>query len=441
MQVSVETTSGLERRLTIAIPAEKIEAEVNQRIKQTAPKVKLDGFRPGKVPARVVRQRFGQGIRQEVLGELMSSSFYDAVTQEKLKPAGQPEIEPKQIEEGKDFSFTATFEVYPEFDLIDLKGVEIKRPVTEVTDADVAEMIETLRKQQATFAEADKAAEEGDQVNIDFEGFKDGEAFAGGKAEGADLVLGSKQMIPGFEDGLVGAKAGEEKELNLTFPEDYHAENLKGADVVFKVKVNTVKASKLPELDDEFFAKFNITEGGLDALKAEVKKNMERELKQALKNRIKQQVMDAILEKNSIDIPSSLIEQEINALRQQMFQQFGGGGQMPNLDASLLPNELFTDQANRRVKLGLLLSKAVEAHGIKADADKVRETVEDIASAYESSDEVVNYYYSNQQLLGQVQAMVLEDDVVDKLLDSADVSEQNLSYSELMQEVGGNRAA
>ena len=218
MQVSVETTSGLERRLTITIPADKIQTEVDQRIKELAPKVQLDGFRKGKVPVKVVSQRYGEGVRQEVLGEMMSSSFQEAVTQEELRPAGQPAVDAKEAAKGKDFVFVATFEIYPEVALNKLEGVEIQRPVTEISDEDVDQMIETLRKQQATFEDAEKAAEDGDQVNIDYEGFKGEEAFEGGKGEGQDLVLGSKSMIPGFEDGLVGAKAGDEKELNLTFP-------------------------------------------------------------------------------------------------------------------------------------------------------------------------------------------------------------------------------
>lgn len=435
MQVSVETTSGLERRLTIAIPSEKIQSEVDKRIQNVAPKVKLDGFRAGKVPLKVVRQRFGENIRQEVLGEMMSSTFQEAVVQEKLKPAGQPKVELKKTDAGKDFSFTATFEIYPEFKVIDLKGVAIARPITEITDADIDEMIETLRKQQASFEETDKAAAEGDQVNIDFEGFKDGVAFEGGSSKGSDLVLGSKSMIPGFEDGLIGLKAGDQKDLNITFPADYHSEALKGAAVVFKVKVNSVKTKNLPEIDDAFIEKFGLKEGGIAALREEVKKNMGRELKQALKNRIKQQVLDAMLEKNTIEVPKALLSQEIDAMRRQMFQQFGGGAQLQDLDTNLLPAELFSDQATRRVSLGLLLSSLIEDKKIKPEADKVRETIEEIASSYEAKEEVINYYYKNKQQLAQVEALVLEDQAVELLLSSADVSDAKMSYEELMKTV------
>lgn len=440
MQVSVETTSGLERRLTITIPADKINAEIDVRVKDVAPKVNLNGFRKGKVPANVVRQHYGAGIRQEVLGEMMSQSFQDAVIQEKLRPAGQPAVEPKQIDPKKDFSFTATFEVYPEVELTSLDGVEIKNPVTDITASDVDDMIETLRKQQATFEVADKAAEEGDELDINFEGLKDGEAFEGGSAENSSIVIGSGRMIPGFEDGLVGLKAGDEKELNLAFPDDYHAEELKGAAVVFKVKVNSVKAQQLPEINEEFISKFGVKEGGIDELKVEVEKNMQRELKQALKNRVKTQIMDAMIEKNTIELPKSLVDQEVNVMRQQMFQQFGGGAQLENFDESLLPAELFSEQASKRVALGLLLSKVVEDNQLKADEEAVREQVEEIASQYETKDEVVDYYYNNPQQLQQVESLVLENQVVDFLLAQAKVSDEKLSYEELIK-LSANQAA
>ena len=432
MQVSVETTSGLERRLTITIPAANIKSEVDARVAKTAPQVKINGFRQGKVPASVVRQRFGGSIRQEVLGELMSQSFQDAVIQEKLRPAGQPTVEPKQIDNKKDFSFTATFEVYPEIEMTPLTGVSIKKPITEICAADVDDMIVTLRKQQAAFVESNKAAETDDQVNIDFEGFKDGEVFDGGKAEGSDLILGSNSMIPGFEDGLIGVKAGDERELNLHFPEDYHAENLKGAAVVFKIKVNSVKEQQLPAMNKEFMSKFGVKEGGEAELKIEIEKNMQRELKQALKNRVKTQVMDAVLKQNSIEVPQTLVNNEIGTMRQQMMQQFGGGAQLEGMDENLLPAELFQDQAERRVSLGLLLSKVVEDNDLKPEESAVREAVEEIASAYEAQQEVIDYYYNNSEQLQQVEGLVLENAVIELLLSQSDVSDEKLSYEELI---------
>jgi len=437
MQVSVETTSGLERRLTIAVPAKNIQVEIDKRIQKIAPQVKLDGFRQGKVPLKVVHQRYGESIRQEVLGDVMSSSFQQAVIQEKLKPAGQPKVELKKVEPGKDFAFTATFEIYPEFKVADLKGSTVERPATTISAADVEEMIETLRKQAATFVDSDKPAAEGDKVNIDFDGFKDGVAFEGGSSKGSDLVIGSKSMIPGFEDGIIGLSVGSEKDLNLTFPAEYHAEDLKGAAVVFKIKVNSIKRSELPEVNDAFIERFGVKEGGIEALKAEVQKNMERELKQALKHRVKQQVLDALIEKNAIDVPKSLINQEIDVMRQQMFQQFGGGAQLKDLDANLLPAELFSEQATRRVSLGLILNQLIEEKQLKPEPNKVREMVEEIASAYEAKEEVINYYLKNKQQLAQVEAVVLEDLAVQTLLETATVTDATLSYEELMKAVGG----
>lgn len=430
MQVSIETTTGLERRLTIGVPADNVDAEVEKRLKEASRTVRIDGFRPGKVPLKVVKKRYGEGVRQEVLGEVMSKAFYDAVTEKELKPAGQPAIEPKVNEEGKDFEFVATFEVYPEIELADLSALEVTKLNAEVTDADVDNMVEVLQKQQATWEAAEKAAAEGDQVNIDFEGFKDGEAFEGGTAEGTDLELGSNRMIPGFEDGLVGLKAGDEKTLELTFPEDYHSEELKGAAVEFKVKVNSVSERKLPELNDEFYEKFGI-EGGKEGFLKDIRSNMERELKQAAKNKVKSQVMDGLIEANKVDVPAALAANEINVLRQQAMQQFGGAS--ANLDASILPDELFKEQAERRVALGLLMSEFVQANKLTADKDKVKETIDEFASTYHDPEEVVNYYYSNEEQLAAVESLVLEDQVVEKILESAKVTEKSSTYDEVLK--------
>ncbi len=432
MQVSIETTSALERRLTVGVPAERVENEVNTRLQKAAKTVRLDGFRPGKVPFKVVKQRFGAGVRQEVIGEVMSQSFYEAVAQEKLKPAGQPAIEPKSLEEGKDLQYIATFEVFPEIELGDYSELEVTKPVAEITAADVEKMVGILRQQQASWTEAERAAVEGDQLNIDFVGTKDGEEFAGGKGEGIDLELGSGRMIPGFEDGLVGLKAGEEKTLALTFPEDYHAEDLKGAAVEFKVTVNKVSEQQLPELDDEFFAKYGVKEGGEEKFREEITKNMGRELDNAIKGKVKGQVMDGLIDSHpEVQVPTALVGQEIEVLRGQMAQQFGP--QASKLDVkSILPDEMFTEQAERRVKLGLILNELVASRELKADADKVKETIETMASTYEDPEEVINYYYGNQQQLQQIEGMVLEDSVVDSILADATVTEQTSSYDEVL---------
>ncbi len=430
MQVSVETTSSLERQMTVTVPAERIENDVDSRLKQTARTARIDGFRPGKVPMKVIKRRYGQGVRQEVLGEVIQSSFYEAVTQEKLKPAGGPNIEPKQADEGADFQYVATFEVYPEVTLADFSVAEIVKETSEIADADVEEMVATLRKQQSGWNEVERAAEDGDRANIDFEGFKGGEAFDGGKAEGHELVLGSSTMIPGFEDGLVGKSAGDEVELNLSFPEQYHSEELAGQEVTFKVKVNSVSAPELPELDAEFFAKFGINETDFDGFKQEISKNMAREVKQALRAKVKNAVLNELVKVNSVDVPKALIDGEVDRLRQQAVQQFGGGA---GIDASALPAELFSEQAKNRVAIGLLVGELIQSNELKADEDRVRSTIEEMAETYQQPQEVVDYYYGNPEQLAQVEALVLEDQVVDLLLSQAKVTEKAVGYQDAIK--------
>lgn len=432
MQVSLQTTSGLERKLTVGIPAERVDSEVNVRLQKASKTVRLDGFRPGKVPMKVMKQRFGAGVREEVMQEVMNQSFSEAITQENIKPAGMPSIEPKNIEEGSDLEYVATFEVLPEIETKDYSSMTVERPIAEVGDADIDKMIETLREQQSTWEDVDRAAAEGDQVNINYVGTKDGEAFEGGTADNSPLELGSNRMIPGFEDGILGLKAGEEKVLSLTFPEDYQAEELKGAAVEFAVSVNSVAEKKLAELNDELFEKFGVKEGGEEKFREDVASNMKRELEKAIKTKVNNQVMDALVAiHDDLQIPQALIKQEITTLKQQMVQQFGGQAESLDID-SLLPDDMFTEQADRRARLGLVLHAYVNSEGLTADPDKVKETIEGFAATYEDPEEVINYYYSNQQQLQQVQSMVLEDAVVEKLLGQATVTEKACSYEEVM---------
>ncbi|UZJ45483.1 trigger factor [Marinimicrobium sp. C6131] len=431
MQVSIETTSGLERRLTVGVPAAEVDSEVQKRLQQAAKNIRINGFRKGKVPMKVVKQRYGEGVRQEVLGDVINRSFYEAVRKEDVKPAGQPSIEPKQFEEGKDLEYVATFEVYPSVELGDFSNIEVTRYKADVTAEDVDKMIDVLREHQATWKEVDRAAQDGDQVNIDFVGTRDGEAFEGGSAEGQNLVLGSGSMIPGFEEGLVGLKAGDEKTLKLTFPEDYQAEELRGASVEFKVTVNSVSEKELPELDKDFYAKFGVEKGGKPQFRKEVKANMARELKNAIKAKTKNQVMDALLETHKPELPKALVSSEIETLRQQMMQRFGG--QQQNFDVkSLLPDTMFQEDAERRVALGLIVGEIVKENQIKVDADRVREMVEELASTYEEPEAVVNYYYENRQLLSSVESAALEDQVVDFILDKAKVTDESSSYDDIV---------
>jgi trigger factor len=433
MQVSIETTSGLERRLTVGVPAERIESEVNNRLQKAAGNVKLAGFRPGKVPMKVMKQRFGAGVRQEVLGEVMSQSFQEAVIQEKLRPAGQPSIEPRNLEAGKDLEYIATFEVFPEVEVVEIKNFEVEKPVAEVTDTDVDNIIEVFRKQQGTWDVVERAAASGDKVNIDYVGTRDGEEFGGGTATGSDLELGSGRMIPGFEDGVAGMKPGEEKTLQLSFPDDYHNEELKGAAVEFKIKLNSVQALVPAELNEELFAKYGVEEGGLETFRSEVRENMARELKNAIQGKIKQQVMDSVSAAHeALEVPRALVQREVEAMRNQMFQQFGGaGGQDLDLK-SLLPDDMFKENAERRVRLGLVLAELVGKFALKADGDKVRATIEEMASTYQDPDEVINYYYSNQEQLAAIESRVLEDQMVEKLLENAHIVEKACSYQDAL---------
>ncbi|WP_409259369.1 trigger factor [Pseudomonas sp. KCJK9009] len=436
MQVSVENTSALERRMTIAVPAERVENEVNKRLQQTAKRAKIAGFRPGKVPMTVIRQRFEADARQEAFGDLVQASFYEAIVEQKLNPAGAPAVEPKSFEKGKDLEFVAIFEVFPEFTVAGLESIKVERLSAEVADSDLDNMLEVLRKQNTRFEAVERAAQNDDQVNIDFVGKVDGEAFAGGSAKGTLLVLGSGRMIPGFEEGLVGAKAGEERVVNVTFPEDYQNLDLAGKAAEFTITVNSVSAPVLPELNEVFFAQFGIKESTLEGFRAEVRKNMERELRQAIKTKVKNQVMDGLLAANPIEVPKALLENEVNRLRVQAVQQFGG-----NIKPEQLPVELFEEQAKRRVVLGLIVAEVVKQFELKPDDAKVREMIEEMASAYQEPEQVIAWYYKNDQQLNEVRSVVLEEQVVDTVLQKATVTDKSVSYEEAVKPAEAPAAA
>lgn len=430
MQVSIETTEGLERKMTVAIPQEQVDSAVMARLQEASHNVNLNGFRKGKVPMKVIKNRFGKGVRQEVIGELVNKSYFDALSQENVKPAGQPRIEPTQMDEGSDVEFVATFEVYPEVIVPDFSTLKAERETATVSEDDIDKMIETLRSQRQTWQEVDRECKEGDKVNIDFVGTRDGEAFEGGSAQGTDLVLGSGGMIAGFEDGIVGCKAGDTTTLPLTFPEDYQAAELAGAAVEFAITVNTVNEQFLPAVDEEFFKSFGVEEGGLAAFREEVSGNMERELKTASRNKLKNQIMDAVVDAVDLAVPQGLMDQEIDQLRNQALQQMGGG---QGIDPSMLPAELFQENASRRVVLGLVLGEVVKEQNLTADPVKVREAIEEIASTYESPEEVVNWYYGNAEQLNAVESSVVEDQVFDYIIEQADIMDKQLSYEEVIK--------
>ena len=429
MQVSVETTQGLQRKMTIALPAEDIDSAVTERLQSLGKTTKMNGFRPGKVPYNVLKKRFEPQVRSEVLGSLINKSFYDAVQQEKLRPAGQPEIAPEdEKDKGADgFSYVATFEVYPEFDPVYNDKISVIKPQVEIEDSDVDEMIESLIKQRADFKVVDRASANDDQIIIDFTGRIEGEEFDGGKAEKAPLVLGSGSMIEGFESQLIGLAAGDKKTIQVTFPEDYEAEHLAGKATEFDINVHEVKESFLPELNEELVKSFGIEDGTIAGLKADITKNMERELKQRVDNEIKTQIMDGLLELNPIDIPSALVKEEIDRQREQMMQQMPG-----DADASFLSDELFSEQAERRVRLGLVVGEIVRKDEIKADATAVRAQVESMAGSYQDPQQVIDYYYSNPEMLRNVEGLVLEEAVTAKVLDASAVTDEKRSFQDMM---------
>ena len=431
MQVSVETIEGLGRKMTIELPQTDIDSKVAERLQSISKTARINGFRPGKVPMNVVKKRFEPQVKGEVLGALINESFYEAVQQESLRPAGQPEIKPVEGAEKNDegFSYEATFEVYPEFDPKFDKSLKITRPVVEIQTTDVDEMVNKLLEQRKEFSAVDRASADGDQIVIDFTGRLDGEEFEGGKAEKAPLVLGSNQMIPGFEEQLVGLSGGAEKTIKVTFPEEYQAPNLAGKECEFDIVVHEVKEPSLPELNEELVKSFGIEDGQIDSLRADIQKNMERELKARLDNDVKTQVMDGLIELNPIDVPAALVKEEIGRQREQFMEKMQGQAEM---DGSTLPDELFTEQAKRRVQLGLIVGEIVRRDSITADAGKVREQVEHMAGSYQDPQQVIDYYYSNPELLQNIEGLVLEDTVTQTVVEQSTVTDESRAFSDVM---------
>ncbi|MBE1299112.1 MAG: trigger factor [Alteromonadaceae bacterium] len=429
MQVSVEANEGLERRLTITVPADTVDSAVKSRLQQLAKTQRINGFRPGKVPVSVIKKRYGSAVRQEIAGEVMQRNFYEAIMQEKLNPAGMPSFEMKTDKDGQDLEFVAAFEVYPEFELADTKDIEIEKTVVDIAESDIDAMMETLRKQHATWAETDGEVTEDSRVVIDFNGSIDGEEFDGGKSEDFMLEMGKGRMIPGFEDPILGKKAGDELTSEVTFPEDYHAENLKGKAASFAIVVKKVEVMELPEINEEFAKTFGVESGDVSELRAEVTKNMERELSQTLKAKLKEQVIAGLIEKNPIDLPEALVKQEIGALREQAQQRFGAqaGPDMPEL-----PDDLFADNAKRRVSVGLILGEVIKTKELKVEDSRVDELIATTASAYEDPEEVVQYYKGNQELMQQMQNLALEDQAIDTILEEANVTEVSKPFEEVM---------
>ncbi|MCR9279139.1 MAG: trigger factor [Pseudomonadaceae bacterium] len=430
MKVSIETMGALKRRLTITLPSEGFEEQITERLNDAATRVRLPGFRPGKVPMKEVRRRFGDSVRAEVAGELMQSSFSEAVAQEDFSPAGSPSLEVVKMDPGIDFEYTATFEVFPTISLKPLTDVKVQRPSADIGDADMETMIENLREQRRHFSVVERAAAEGDQVKVDFEGRDNGEVFDGGSAEDATFVIGAGQMIEDFDKGARGLAAGESNTFEATFPEDYQAEALKGKTVEFTIKMKEVAEPRVPELDAEFFKSFGVDDGDEAAFRTEVRSNMERELTGAVNNQVKGQVLKQLTDSHDVQLPEALVSQEVQALKEQMLQQmqmYGSQGKMPELD-----DALFADEAERRVKTGLIVNELIRSNELEASPDAVKARIEEMAAPYDDPQQVINYYYGNPQQLQQIEFAVLEDRVIEFVLESADIEEVVSNYADVV---------
>ena len=430
MMVSVETVGGLERRMKVQVPAERIEKEVDSRLERYGKTAKIKGFRPGKVPMKVIRQRYGGQVRQEVLGEVMQSSYFEAISQEKLRPAGGPRIEPEQTDQGQDLEYTAVFEIYPEVSLQGHEDLAVEKPLAEVAETDIDDMMENLRRQRAEWETREKPSETGDRVVVDFDGTLDGEAFSGGTGQEVPIVLGEGGMLPDFEAGLTGMSAGEEKTVQVAFPEDYGVENLAGKTADFEVVMHRVEVQKLPELDDAFCRGFGVSEGGLQKLREEVADNMHREVDQKVRMRLKQQVMDGLLEGNDVELPGVLVEDEIRNLQAMAAQQMGID---PTSTEHLPPRESFEEPARRRVKLGLLVAEVIRQAEIELDQGRVRERIRQLAAGYSDPEEVIKLYTGNRQMMERLEMEIMEEQVVDWLLEHARIEEKAISFKELMK--------
>ncbi len=428
MQVSVESTGTLERRMRVEFPASRIDQEVNSRLKKVGKTAKVSGFRPGKVPQNVVKQRYGQKVREEVLSEIMQKSYSDAVQQENLNPAGGPNIEAQKPEDENGFAYVATFEVMPEIELKNLDKIQVKKPDVSIGKKDLDEMIDKLRKQKASWEEVDRKSADGDRVIVDFDGSIKGEPIAGGKGAEVPVVLGDGQMLEDFEKALFGAKAGDEKTFKVKFPKEYQAEELQGQKVDFDAKIHRVEKQVLPEVDDEFAAMFEVSEGGIEKFLADVKDNMGREAEAKVSAEVREQIIDGLIETNNIEVPQTLIHQEMQALQRDAMQRMGieDPEQAPAMDN-------FTDLAEKRVRLGLLIRQLIVDQSLTVDEAKVRARVEEMCAGYENAEDMINMYMSNPQIVQQVEPMVLEQQAIDWLLANGKVSDKKVTFSKFME--------
>lgn len=433
MQVSVEKTSDLSRKMTVRVSEDAIKEKMDARIKSLAREVKLDGFRPGKVPLQVVRKMYGARVRDEITGDLIQSSYVEAIQAEQLKPAGPPQILPSENKiDSEGFEYIADFEVYPEVSLQGLEKMQVDRANGQIEKADIDKTIESLRQQKVEWHTVKRAAVNEDQITFHFSGVCEDESFTNGKVEDYKLTLGAGQMIPGFEDELIGLEAGNSKTFELPFPEQYGNDKLAGKTAQFDVEIVTIEEPVLPEVDADFIKNFGVEDGDLDKFHQQVKTNLENELEQGLKRHTKNSVMDALYAKIELVVPKVLIDQEIEHLKEPY--KANAKRQNQNFEDIDLPVEMFEKQAQRRVALGLILAEIVQKNELKVDDDKVRETLENMAKSYDSPEDVIKWYYDDKQRLAELEQMVLEDQAMDWILGQVEVTEQTLSFDELTKQ-------
>lgn len=429
MTVLVERLSDLKRKITVTIADQDIEKDVVKQLAELTGKVKLKGFRPGKVPLIEVKRRYGKSVREDVINNLVATKLDEIVKEQNIKPASAPHIEPKADSPTDLIEYEATFEVYPEIALVSLKGVKIERLNSDVTQADVDKMLEKMSRQHAVWKEVNRPAKEGDKLLIDFVGRLEGKEFEGGSAKDVDLELGSKMMIPGFEEGLLGAEKDKMRTLSLKFPEDYHAKEIAGKSVEFDVTVHKITAPELPEMNDEFVKKFGVKEGGVAALRKDIEANMRKDVAQRSQDRVKKELMDAMVEKNIFDVPTALVDREIKRSQEEFIERMGGKNK--NL-IDILPREHFEEQAIQNVKLGLLFSQAIESFDLKVDESRVLAKLEEFAASYEHPTQMIDLYKANPRSMEYFRSNVLEEQIVEKLLEEVELLDKQLSYDEFM---------
>ena len=430
MQVSVQTLNGLERQITVAVPAEKIETEIKTRLNSLSKRARISGFRPGKAPLHVIKQQYGDQVQQEVMGEVLESSFYEAVIKEKLRPAGSPHIHPKARQPGQPLEYTATFEIYPEVSLNPFSGIEIERPTAQITEADVDRVLENIRKQRMEWSVVERDSKIGDRVRIDFKGLLESGGFPGNEAQDMPVELGKQRMIPGFEENLTGVSAGAQLSFTLRFPSDYHRAEMAGKEVRFDVKVNTVEEARLPELTEEFVRSLGVVDATVESLRKDVRQNMQRELDDRIQTTLKQNVMDALIKNNPITVPKALVQQEVQTLmKNQNIAQSAS-----NSPDQAAVNSKLQEFAERRVGLALILSEIVRQQSFKVEPKKLREAVEHFASTYEKPDEVVQWYYADKKRLGEVESYVLENEVVAWVAANARLKDVGSSFDALIKQ-------